>query len=96
VRRWRVLDEVESHATLVRRAQVLEIGPRDVRWSDADGAEQRTPADSVVLAVGAETDDAVVRALRGLGIAVTAVGDCASLHYIEGAMHGGHEAGRTV
>ncbi|HPO19440.1 MAG TPA: FAD-dependent oxidoreductase, partial [Rubrivivax sp.] len=96
VRRWRVLDEVESHGSLVRKATVLEIGQRDVRWADADGAEQRTPADSVVLAVGAETDDAVVRALRGLGIAVIPVGDCASLHYIEGAMHGGHEAGRTV
>ena len=96
VRRWSVLAAVESHGTLVRRAKVLEIGQRDVRWSDADGAEQRTPADSVVLAVGAETDDAVVRALRGLGIMVIGVGDCASLHYIEGAMHGGHEAGRTV
>ena len=96
VRRWSVLDAVESHGTLVRRAKVIEIGSRDVLWSDADGVEQRTPADSVVLAVGAETDDAVVRALRGLGIMVIAVGDCASLHYIEGAMHGGHEAGRTV
>ena len=96
VRRWSVLDAVESHGRLVRRAQVSAIEESDVRWTDAEGAEQRTPADSVVLAIGAEADDSVARELQSLGAPVTAIGDCASLGYIEGAMHGGHEAGRTV
>ena len=35
-------------------------------------------------------------ALAATGIPVQRVGDCAGLNYIEGAMHGGNAAGRTV
>ena len=54
VRRWRVLDVVTSHGTLHLKASVSEITAQDVVWHDAEGTEQRTPADSVVLAIGAD------------------------------------------
>jgi 2,4-dienoyl-CoA reductase-like NADH-dependent reductase (Old Yellow Enzyme family)/thioredoxin reductase len=96
VRRWRVIDAVATHGSLHRQAVVTAITAREVEWIDAQGAAQRSPADSVVLAIGAEPDDTVQRALAGLGVPLQSVGDCASVGYIEGAMHGGHRAGRMV
>ncbi|GAB3627930.1 NADH:flavin oxidoreductase [Pandoraea terrae] len=96
VRRWRVLEAVEDHGTLHRQADVREITGRDVVWVDADGVTQRSPADSVVLAVGAQPDDSVARQLAQCGVPVHAIGDGAVLGYIEGAMHSGNRIGRTV
>ena len=96
VRRWRVLDAVQSHGTLHLKAQVQEITRDAVLWTDAEGAAQRTPADSVVLAIGAEADDRVATALAATGVPVERIGDCAGVNYIEGAMHDGNRAGRTV
>jgi NADPH-dependent 2,4-dienoyl-CoA reductase/sulfur reductase-like enzyme len=96
VRRWRVLDAVEHHAALHRQATVTKITTTEVHWTDAEGAAQRTPADSVVLAIGAKTDDSVALALHGCGVPVHRIGDCNDIGYIEGAMHGGHQAGRQV
>lgn len=96
VRRWRVLEAVEAHASLQRQATVQEITAREVLWRDANGNDQRTPADSVVLAIGAEPDDSVARQLADCGVPVHAVGDCSSVGYIEGAMHAGNRVGREV
>ncbi len=96
VRRWRVLDVVTSHGQLHLKASVREITSQDVIWHDAEGVEQRTPADSVVLAIGAEADDQVSGLLADCGVPVQRIGDCASVNYIEGAMHDGHRAGREV
>ena len=96
VRRWRVLDTVRTHGSLLTQATVESIDARDVLWRDAEGRLQRTPADSVVLAIGAQADDSVAQSLGGLGVPVTAVGDCAEIGYIEGALHGGHRAGRLA
>lgn len=96
VRRWRVLEAVREHAAVHLQAQAQRITADQVLWTDAQGAEQATPADSVVLALGAQADDSVARALAGCGPAVSRIGDCAELGYIEGAMHAGHRAGRQL
>ncbi len=96
VRRWRVLEAVTSHGTLHLNATVQEITRDAVLWTDADGTAQRTAVDSVVLAIGAEADDRVATALAASGVPVQRVGDCASVSYIEGAMHDGNRVGRTV
>lgn len=96
VRRWRVLDAVKAHGTLHLKAQVSQITRKAVIWSDAEGQAQLTPADSVVLAIGAEADATVADALAGCGVPLQRIGDCAGVNYIEGAMHEGHRAGRTV
>lgn len=96
VRRWRVVEAVTAHGTLKLKATVREITRDAVLWQDAKGVEQSTPADSVVLAIGAEADDRVATALAGCGVPVQRIGDCAGVNYIEGAMHDGHRVGRTV
>ena len=96
VRRWRVLDNVMSHGTLHLKATVQSIARDAVLWTDAEGTAQRTTADSVVLAIGAEADDSVATLLAATGVPVQRIGDCAGVNYIEGAMHDGNRAGRTV
>jgi len=96
VRRWRVIDAVEQHATLVRRATVTRIDKTHVFWSDADGAEHQTAADSVVLALGVTSDQSVARALESHGAPVQVVGDCRDAGYIEGAIRDGHRAGLAL
>lgn len=96
VRRWRVLDAVRAHGTIHTRASVQSIGADEVAWLDAKGEMHATPADSVVLAIGAEPDAGVAQSLAGVGIPVQVVGDSAGLGYIEGAMHQGHRAGCAV
>ncbi|AQV98325.1 effector protein [Cupriavidus necator] len=96
VRRWRVLEAVEAHASLHRRAQVREITARAVLWTDADGQQHSTPADSVVLASGAEPDNRLAQLLGDIEVPVHTVGDCRTVGYIEGAMHDGYRVGRLV
>lgn len=96
VRRWRVIEAVEQHGVLQRKAKVQEITARDVVWLDGDGVAQRTEADSVVLATGAEADDSVMNLLRDCGVPLYAVGDCNGIGYIEQAMHEGNKIGRLV
>lgn len=96
VRRWRVLDAVRGHGTLHLKAKVQAIGKHDVQWLDAEGKTRSTPADSVVLAIGAEPDDRVAHALQGHGVPVHVIGDAGGLGYIDGAMHQGNRAGRAA
>ncbi len=96
VRRWRVLDVVKTHGHLQLQAQVQEITSTHVVWQDAQGEKHQTAANSVVLAIGAEADDTVALQLAKCGVPLHCIGDCAGVNYIEGAMHEGHRAGRSV
>ncbi|MEB5967249.1 NAD(P)/FAD-dependent oxidoreductase [Comamonas testosteroni] len=97
VRRWRVYDAVKNHGKLLMQSSVKRIDSKDVVWTDKKGEEYRTPADSVVLAIGAEADSSVAEQLQALTrTPVRRIGDCQDLGYIEGAMHSGHQAGREV
>lgn len=96
VRRWRVLEAVQAHGRIELRAHVQRIEARQVVWTDKDGTTQQTPADSVVLALGAEPDTQVADALRAQGHDVHTAGDCQRVDYIEGAMHSGHRIGRSL
>lgn len=96
VRRWRVLDTVESHGRLHRQASVRSIGKDAVLWTDAQGAEQRTEADSVILALGTQPDDSVAQTLATSGVPVQRIGDCRDTGLILGAVLDGHNAGRLV
>lgn len=97
VRRWRVYDAVKAHGTLQMQANVTQIDRKDVVWTDKKGQEHRVPADSVVLAIGAEADSTVADQLQAITqIPLRRIGDCSHLGYIEGAMHSGHAAGLSV
>ena len=96
VRRWRVLEAVKAHGTLHLKAQTEAITAKAVVWTDKGGVQHSSPADSVVLAIGAEADDSVAQALADCGLPLQRIGDCASVSYIEGAIHAGNSAGRSV
>ncbi|UUE94136.1 FAD-dependent oxidoreductase [Comamonas thiooxydans] len=66
VRRWRVYDAVKKHGKLLMQSNVTRIERKEVVWTDKKGEEYRTPADSVVLAIGAEADSAVADQLQSL------------------------------
>lgn len=96
VRRWRVLDAVKSHGILHLQASVTKITPKEVIWVNANSEENRIPADSVILALGAKPDAVSASEMQSYELPIHVVGDCADLGYIEGAMHSGHRIGRTV
>ncbi len=96
VLRWRVVDAVEKRAQLHRKARVTSITEDAVLWTDALGAEQRTEADSVIMALGAEPDDSVAQALAASGVPLHRAGDCRTVGCIEGAIEDGYNAGRLV
>ena len=97
VRRWRVYDAIKAHGKLMMQATVTEINRKEVIWTDKSGEQYRTPADSVVLALGAEADSSVAELIQSLTqTPVRRIGDCNDLGYIEGAMHSGHAAGLGI
>ena len=97
VRRWRVYDAVKAHGKLLMQSNVTRIDRKEVVWTDKAGEEQRCAADSVVLAIGAEADSTVADQLQAITqIPLRRIGDCNDLGYIEGAMHSGHAAGRSI
>ena len=97
VRRWRVIEAVQDHGQLHLQAQVQRIERKQVVWLNKKGEGHSTEADSVVLALGAEPDARVAEQLQALtSLPVRRLGDSAALGYIEGAMHSGHHAGRTI
>jgi NADPH-dependent 2,4-dienoyl-CoA reductase/sulfur reductase-like enzyme len=88
VRRWRVLDNLRSHEVpLLTGISVERIRDNGVDYRDANGESQQLPADSVVLAIGAEPDDTLAASLENVGLKVQRIGDCGDLGYIDGAIH---------
>ncbi|SEJ52434.1 2,4-dienoyl-CoA reductase (NADPH2) [Pseudomonas linyingensis] len=97
VRRWRVLHGIQQHGgQLLTGVQVSSIGRNKVSYVTAEGATVEVPADSVVLASGAEPDDSLARSLTASGLPVSRIGDCEQLGYIEGAIRSGMLAGCEV
>lgn len=97
VRRWRVLDDVSRHGVrLIAQATVQEITKEQVVYIDGTGAQQTVDADSVVLAIGTQSDDTVALRLSVSGLPVHQVGDGASTGYIEGAIHSGNRVARDI
>lgn len=92
VRRWRVLDNLRSHEVPLKTGISVErIRDNGVDYRDANGEHQQLPADSVVLAIGAEPDDTLATSLEAAGLNVQRIGDCGELGYIDGAIHSATE-----
>lgn len=97
VRRWRVLHEIRTHGgELITGASVTSIDGGAVHYQLADGQPGTSPADSVVLAIGAQPDTRLLDALTHAGLPARSIGDCQNIGYIEGAIRAGHQAGRDA
>ncbi len=87
IRRARVLHELA--ATGVR----VELGARDIRieedavhFQNGEAAVQAVAADTVIIAKGARADRQFAHSVTAAGFAVSEIGDCKGVGYIEGAM----------
>ncbi|MBS0305193.1 MAG: FAD-dependent oxidoreductase [Proteobacteria bacterium] len=94
--RWRVMDAVEQRGSIQRSATVREITPTEVVWADAEGKEQRTGADSVLIAREATPDTGVAELLKDCGVPLHLAGDCRGVEQIEGAIRDGFRVGCEV
>ena len=89
VGRWRyVHDAREAGIRLEAGVKVHAVEPGGVRWSDADGVEQVSRADRILVSGGALPDAPLVGELATRGVRAHAVGDCDRVGLVEGAMAG--------
>jgi len=97
VRRMRILSELAEHGVgLHGGAQDLSIGASDVHFTNAKGEACGVPADTVIVAQGAEGDLSLAKALIAAGFKVHAIGDAGGVGYINEAMRGAAEAVRAI
>jgi 2,4-dienoyl-CoA reductase (NADPH2) len=94
--RWGILQDlsrngIESKAT----TKALEITETGVKV-EMDGKIEKIPADTVVLAAGAESYNPLQEFVDTMGIPCTAIGDAARVALAFDAVHQGFEAGREI
>ena len=91
VRRWRIMDTLRRlGVTLLPNAELLQITPDRVVYRTKYGQSQSRRADTVIMALGATPDDALVGDLQGVLSARHCIGDAEELGYIEGAVRSGN------
>ncbi len=91
VRRARVLHELQAHGCeLVRSASDIRCERWRVHYRTGD-TEQSVPADTVIIALGAQGDTTVADQISAAGLSTSVVGDCGRVGYIDGAIHSARE-----
>ena len=90
-----VNDLGQAGVNLVADAEVVAITDDGVAWR-ANGAEQTTPADLVVVTSELAADTSLADELRSDGAEVHSVGDCAQPGFLEGAMRSAVELAATL
>lgn len=91
VRRWRVLHQLKAHGVDMRRnATVREITKERVVFNQGE-AEAHIFADNIIIALGAEPDNALRQQFTNLEVELHSIGDCAEIGYIEGAIRSARE-----
>ncbi len=94
--RWPMLQDADRAGIEMRTAnRALEITPSSVKVETGSGVEE-IPADTVVLAVGAESYNPLQEALRKKGIPAQVVGDAKTPAKAFDAVHQGFAAGLRV
>lgn len=97
LRRWRALYECDRLGVdRIANVKQLSIEKDCVRYVTPGGQERAIAVDHVILAAGAGESSTLADTLRHAGFAVKAVGDCAEIGYIEGAIRSGHAAARAI
>ncbi|MEY4952878.1 MAG: hypothetical protein RL299_1302 [Pseudomonadota bacterium] len=93
VRRMRILAELAEHGVgLHGGASEVSIGATSVSFKDAKGVTQSVPADTVIVAQGAEGDLTLADSFKAAGFTVHTIGDANGVGYINEAMHGAAQA----
>jgi 2,4-dienoyl-CoA reductase (NADPH2) len=86
VRRARVIHELREHgAVLITQAKIDRIGEKGVHYR-IDDEEKTALGAQVIIAMGATANNALAEQISTAGYAVSQVGDCREVGYIEGAI----------
>jgi len=86
-RRAVLLDELPMQGIVFHSgASAIRIADKSVCFTASDGAQHALPADSVIIAKGAEAQTGLHDALVTAGFASHMVGDCQGVGYIVGAV----------
>jgi 2,4-dienoyl-CoA reductase-like NADH-dependent reductase (Old Yellow Enzyme family)/thioredoxin reductase len=86
-RRGVMLDEMPLAGIMLHPgASYISIGEKTVRFTTRDGEACEAPADTVIIAKGAEPNTALYDELAATGITAHMVGDCQGVGYIIGAV----------
>lgn len=94
--RWPMLQDADRAGIRMRTAaKALEITESFVKIETASGVEE-IPADTVVLAAGAEAYNPLQEALEKKGVSVQVVGDAGTPAKAFDAVHQGFAAGRSI
>jgi pyruvate/2-oxoglutarate dehydrogenase complex dihydrolipoamide dehydrogenase (E3) component len=97
VRRWRIMHALRHlGATLLSSTQMLEIKRDRVVYRTKTGQVQTRRADTVIIALGAESNNSIVDSLRSVCATVHCIGDASELGYIEGAVRSGNRVAREI
>ena len=111
-RRWQVLHHLREHGVTLRSGvrvtsiddagvHVVSSAPgaeetADTNIADTHKEEQVVAADHVILAIGTTGDSSLTDALAATGREVHALGDCAGVGYIPGAMLSAARIARAI
>ena len=86
VRRARVIHQLQAHGAVLHKSVAdIAIGARTVRFAVAGEALEQA-CGQVIIAMGAQPDDSLLRQLAASGAQVHQIGDCRRIGYIEGAI----------
>jgi len=92
--RRRLLDGLrEKNVSLLTEVTCEEISSDAVAVTTSEGEKRSVPADSVVVAVGYESDDSLYRALEGKVPEIQCIGDSVEPRRIREAINDGYRAG---
>ncbi|MCP4657154.1 MAG: FAD-dependent oxidoreductase [bacterium] len=86
----------DERVTILTEMEIKEFAPAAVVAVDAQGKSHTLEADTVVLALGARSADALVRELDGKVGEIRTVGDCVQPRKIGEAIHEGFLAGLEI
>jgi 2,4-dienoyl-CoA reductase (NADPH2) len=94
--RWGMLQDVSRLGiTTDVETKALEITENSVKV-EREGKTEEIPADTVVIAAGAQSHNPLQEMLESKGIACTVVGDAGQVNTAFDAVHQGFEAGRSI
>jgi len=94
--RWCMLQDVSRYGIATRvAAKALEITKKGIKIEAENGPEE-IPADTVVLSIGAKSNNGLRQCIESKGIACTVAGDAENVGMAFDAVHQGFNAGLNV
>lgn len=95
--RWAMLQNLQRYRVQARtKTKVLEILQQGVQVQNRNGGEEFIPADSVVLAAGSRSDNALQETAQELGLEYHVVGDAQQVGQAFDAIHKGYALGARL